>query len=791
MRILIVEDDELTAKALMSVLSNQNYAVEIATDGQAGWELVQAFAYDLVMLDVILPKLDGISLCQQLRHSGYQIPILLLTGRDSSHEKVIGLDAGADDYVVKPFDPEELVARIRALLRRSGSISLPVLEWGHLQLDPSSCEVTYGTRPLQLTPKEFSLLELLLRNTRRVFSCGVILEQLWSYGETPGEEAVRTHIKGLRQKLKTAGAPADLIDTVYGIGYRLKPLEALDLPPTSPKTNETTRQQTLSALAGVWERFKGRISEQVSVLEQATTALLNETLAQELRTQAEREAHTLAGGLGTFGFTKGSQLARKIENLFQTELSQKKVKELRKLVEALRQEIERSPEKPVSMPPIKKDERPLLLVVDRDRELALKLVSEAELQGIRAEVAINVSEARKAIAGKHPDVVLLDLSVSSTTEDSLTLLAEANKRTPPMPVLVFTEQDSLTTRIEVARLGGRAFLQKTLSPAPVLEAVSEVLQQVDSTQARVMVVDDDPQILATLQSLLEPWGIKVTTIDDSQRFWETLEATQPDLLILDIKMPQVSGIELCQVVRNDLRWGGLPILILTAYTDTDTVNQVFSVGADDFVSKPIIGPELVTRIINRLERIKLLRNLAESDPIARVSNRYKSTQDLETFLSKAQHHNQPLCFAIVDLDRFKQINDRYGHATGDAVLRRVGELIKRSALPFGNAKGERSSATLSLSREDVVSRWGGDEFVIGMYGTTKREGQQRLMEVLKTLRLEDFTAPDHTKFQVTFSAGIAQYPEDGTEVQSLYRSADNALYEAKVAGRDRVLTISD
>jgi diguanylate cyclase (GGDEF)-like protein len=770
MRILIVEDDELTAKALVSVLSNQNYAVEVATDGQAGWELVQAFTYDLIMLDVILPKVDGISLCQRLRHSGYQMPILLLTGRDSSHDKVIGLDAGADDYVVKPFDPEELVARIRALLRRGGSTSLPVLEWGNLRLDPTSCEVTYGTRPLQLTPKEFSLLELLLRNTRRVFSCGVILEHLWSYGETPGEEAVRTHIKGLRQKLKTAGAPADLIETVYGIGYRLKPLEAVDLPPTSSETSQTTRQQTLSALAGVWERFKGRISEQVSVLEQATTALSNEALGQELRTQAEREAHTLAGGLGTFGFTKGSQLARKIEHLFQTKFSQKEVKELRKLVGALRKEIDRSPEKPVSTAGTNKDERPLLLVVDRDRQLALELVSEADIQGIRAEVATNLSEARKAIARKHPNIVVLDLSVSSTTDDSLTLLAEASKRTPPIPVLVFTAQDSLTNRIEVARLGGRAFLQKTVPPAQVLETVSEVLQQVDSTQARVMVVDDDPQILATLRRLLEPWGIKVTTLEEPQQFWETLEATQPDLLILDIKMPQVSGVELCQVVRNDSRWGGLPILVLTAYTDADTVNLVFSVGADDFVSKPIVGPELVTRIINRLERIKLLRNLAETDPIARVSNRYKSTQDLEKFLSKAQHHTQPLCLAILDLDCFKQINDRYGHATGDAVLRRVGELMRRS-----------------LRGEDVVSRWGGDEFVIGMYGMTKCDGQQRLMEVLDTLRLEEFTAPDHTKFRVTFSAGIAQYPEDGTEVQSLYRSADAALCEAKKAGRDRVL----
>ncbi|NJP12259.1 MAG: response regulator transcription factor, partial [Leptolyngbyaceae cyanobacterium RU_5_1] len=160
MRILVIEDDEFIAHVLTTILTSQNYAVEVATDGQAGWDLVEAFDYDLVMLDVMLPKLDGISLCRQIRSKGLQMPILLLTGQDSGHDKAIGLDAGADDYVVKPFDEEELVARVRALLRRGGAIAQPVLTWRDLRLDPSSCEVTYGIQPLSLTPKEYALLEL-------------------------------------------------------------------------------------------------------------------------------------------------------------------------------------------------------------------------------------------------------------------------------------------------------------------------------------------------------------------------------------------------------------------------------------------------------------------------------------------------------------------------------------------------------------------------------------------------------------------------------------------------------
>ena len=236
MRILLVEDDELVSQALEKILLSQDYVVDIATNGELGWELVEAFAYDLIVLDIVLPKLDGIHLCRRLRESGYQIPVLLLTGQDSSTDKVMGLDAGADDYVVKPFEVTELLARIRVLLRRS-SISGPVtLEWAHLRLDPGLCQVTYRDQLLTLTPKEYRLLELFLRNHNRVFSRSAILDHLWPYEQAPSEDAVTVHIKDLRKKLKQAGAPRDFIETVYGQGYRLKQLET-DLNPTHLATN--------------------------------------------------------------------------------------------------------------------------------------------------------------------------------------------------------------------------------------------------------------------------------------------------------------------------------------------------------------------------------------------------------------------------------------------------------------------------------------------------------------------------------------------------------------------------
>lgn len=222
MRILLVEDDECFAAALAEALSDQWYVVDVAKDGEVGWAQAQALNYDLILLDVMLPKLDGISLCKRLRTHSYGSPILMMTALDTSYDKVMGLDAGADDYVVKPIDLPELLARVRALLRRGITSPSPVLEWDGLKLDPSTYEVFYQNHPLRLTPKEYSILELFLRSGRRVLSRSLLIEHVWSLDAPPTEDTVKAHVKSLRNKLKTVGAPNDLIETVHGLGYRLK-----------------------------------------------------------------------------------------------------------------------------------------------------------------------------------------------------------------------------------------------------------------------------------------------------------------------------------------------------------------------------------------------------------------------------------------------------------------------------------------------------------------------------------------------------------------------------------------
>ncbi|WP_373527670.1 response regulator [Nostoc sp.] len=609
MRILLVEDDDLLAQAVARYLTKQNYVVDIATDGEAGWELVHVCNYDLILLDIVLPKLDGISLCRQLRQSGYQMLILLLTAKETKTDKVIGLDAGADDYVVKPFDFQELSARIRALLRRGNTSLPPVLEWGALRLDPSTCEVTYADISLNLTAKEFSLLDLFLRNNQRIFSRSAIVDQLWSAEKDPPEEnTIKSHIKSLRQKLKAAGANYDFIETVYGMGYRLKALDHEQSSPKSePEIDLKQQQILLTAIAQERENFKAKVGSRIAVLKLAANALRKGKLDAQLRQKAEQEAHKLAGSLGSFGFSKGSLLANEIEDLFQTQkiISQAKCFYLDKLLMELQRELEKSPVEQTQN---------LLLVISNDQQVVEELIKEAENQEIQIKVATNIATARSIIPSLNPDVVLLDLDLE---KDSLKLITELSQRsptvgetlTPQIPVLVFTERNNfsdacggLRLRLEVARSGGRAFLQKFMSPSQILESVIQVLQQTHITEARVMVVDDDAQALTVIQQTLEPLGLTLKTLEDPRYFWDTLTEFSPDLLILDVEMPHINGIELCQVVRNDPYWKFLPVLFLVDNLSADLVEQIFAIGADDCVRKTAKNSQLITRIFNRLKR---------------------------------------------------------------------------------------------------------------------------------------------------------------------------------------------
>lgn len=633
MKLLLVEDEASLATTIVEALKDDHYVVDVARDSQEAHGYLEVYPYDLLLLDVGLPGQNGIDLCRHLRSQGYTQPILLLTAHSSSDTKVEGLDAGADDYLVKPFEMAELAARIRALLRRGQIAQQPILTWGDLSLDPSSCQVSFAGTPIHLTPKEYALLELFLRNPQRVFSQSAILEHLWTYEDPPGTDTVRAHIKGLRQKLKTSAAP-DVIETVYGLGYRLKALpeeptptsESESSPPKKQENQKNKQQRTQKALAKAWQRHRNQHWQRLEMLENNLIQLLSSSInireRENIRRSAEQEAHKLAGSLGIFGLHQGSEYASQIESQLQKkQLNKSDIQQLLQTIAALKQVFEEFEATHFASP---------IIATYWEVAKSPSFQTVAENQGFKIQPVDNKANLDNLISqgDSKANLVAWIIDLDEILEqDSLTILGRLNRQNTlqnHLPLLFFlTEDADLPKRISASRLGKHTLLQKSVSPDAILTVLKEQLNLARNTtptlkRSRILVIDDDESILSALEELLDPWGLELHTLSDPKDFWEHLNQVNPELLILDVEMPEMTGIELCQVVRNDPNWSWIPILFLTAHTDPQTVEQVFSAGGDDFVDKPIVGPELITRIFNRLERTELLRRAQQKNSPSQI-----------------------------------------------------------------------------------------------------------------------------------------------------------------------------
>ena len=223
MRVLVVDDDVAVRESLRRALRLEGYDVELAADGGEALQRLESNGDDpdLVVLDVLMPNVDGLEVCRQLRRTGLRVPVLMLTARDEVADRVAGLDAGADDYVVKPFALEELLARVRALLRRAADEAVDVLHFGDLELDPATREVRRDGGSIELTRTEFALLELFMLNPRQVRTRSVIFERVWGYDFGYASNSLDVYIGYLRRKTEAGGKPR-LIQTIRGVGYALR-----------------------------------------------------------------------------------------------------------------------------------------------------------------------------------------------------------------------------------------------------------------------------------------------------------------------------------------------------------------------------------------------------------------------------------------------------------------------------------------------------------------------------------------------------------------------------------------
>lgn len=671
-----------------------------------------------------------------------------------------------DDSLLKPVKLAYVDRIVTSLLPLQIDPPPQIQQWGELTLDGERHILQYNSQSLKLSAFENALLSLLLANKERYYSHSWLLEKLWSVSCPLQETEMQIEIHQLKEKLRSIGID-NLIETVYGIGYRLN-LDFLKLPPVT----DSKQQQMQALIAKVWERAKPNVLEQINQIQKATQALLNDSLDEITHKIAEQKAHKLAGSLGTFGSIEGSELAKKIETIFESDISivrqqmyylKELVVDLGLLVEQTTGETLQSAKKNNSLRALNtKGNRPLyLLLVDAEASVSLQIMARAQAQGIEIAIASHVANAKQLLLNPDYDAVLLQWQSLGNLNGVLDSLLDLSYTLKQLGMMVFSSDLQLVEALSASNLPIRCVFSPQSPTKAIIEALKRLLKPEGSRSVKVLAVDDDPSVLQNLQILLEPWGLRVATLSNAKQFWETLETVAPEIVILDLEMPHVNGLDLCQELRQDPQWGWLPVLCLTAKNEPQTIERVFSVGADDYVSKPMVASELVTRILNRLERTQIMRQRAETDWLTGASTWYKSTQDLSYWFELADCANQPLSLVVLEVDYLKEVNQKYGHAIGDEILRCLGKLLREK-----------------LRIEDTISRWGGAEFAIGMYGVSREVAKEKIENVLAEWRIlllkMDYIDADVSSL-VKLATGIAQYPEDGLTLPVLYQVARQTL----------------
>ncbi|MFO0775955.1 MAG: response regulator [Nitrospiraceae bacterium] len=520
-----------------------------------------------------------------------------------------------------------------------------------------------------------------------------------------------------------------------------------------------------------WERFKTQAALHIDTLETAATALIEGQAASGIVPDAYLGARSLEQAFTTRGLYEGARVARDLAKVLDgaNMLFPPQLLQICELIVQLESELGQAA-KPMAIEAGRDAEGPLVVVVARDRSLATRLMQAPSGRSFHAVWAEFPNTVGDLLAGAAPTAAVLDLHAGDSVERGLLLLDEFSNHVPPIPVVVLLHHDAMRYRLEVARRGARMAAPIDLPLDALADAVAGVVALVRASAPKVLAVDNDPTVLGTVGSVLDARGLDVTTLGDSSRFWDVFNQNVPDMVVAAAEMAPVTGLELCRGIRDDPFWRLMPVVMLTGQNDAVSIERVFAAGADDCVAKPVVGPELIARIANRLERFYLQRQQAGTDGLTGVASRPNADHHVRRLIRMAARSRLPLTLVALDVDGLGEINRLHGIPAGDAVLRRLGQILLRT-----------------LRAEDAVVRLGGDEFIVAMYNARKQDAVLRIQTVLDSLAQESFPELQQGALTPRFSAAVVQYLLEGSDLQWLHDAAGQLLAQIKAAGGGQIL----
>jgi len=392
--------------------------------------------------------------------------------------------------------------------------------------------------------------------------------------------------------------------------------------------------------------------------------------------------------------------------------------------------------------------------------------------GIPLEIinSIDHEEALEKAAKVQLDAALIEIPAEG--RDSAFQLARELRSMVGYETLPlgFISRNDESDRAEAAHAGASLFLEKPYCAETLQQALQHLITIREGGRSRVLIVDDDEDFSELISSTLGNEGMLVKALNDPTNVLEVLEEYTPDLVLLDVMMPGILGFDVCKKIRGTGRWQDLPIIFLTAQTDLASRLSAFDSGGDDYLPKPVINVELLKRVKVRLDRARMQRERQDRDLLTGLLLRRAFVDHLTALLSESERHKFNFTLCLMDVDHFKKVNDNYGHMAGDRVLTYFGKLLRRR-----------------FRVEDLRGRWGGEEFMLAFKHERKETMQKALNRVLEELKKVEFKGDEGESFFTSFSAGMVNFPEDGSTIHDLVLNADKRLYMAKANGRSQIV----
>lgn len=549
--------------------------------------------------------------------------------------------------------------------------------------------------------------------------------------------------------------------------------------------NHTDAARLREELVLLSESFKGHLAEMMDVVQSCQEVIGGSTEWTERSSAALQKlaaiAHRLGGSAGNFGYPSISQAALPLNSLLSgirrshTAPTPEQRNQITTFVRALVKTWETSEVEPISLfeedilEPETNNPR-LVYLVEKDPRLADFIVQQLAQFDYAVKILNGTAEIEVAVSKTRPAAIITNFLLPEGDWNP----ERMGELTKDIPIIFLTNRADISARLTAVRAGCAAYLVKPMGIHDLVDSLDRLTQGTSNKSAnkpyRILIVDDDRYLAESYALTLKLAGMEASVLTEPLKILDVIADYLPDLILMDIYMPECNGIDLAQVVRQHRAYLSIPIVFLSVENNLDRQLAARRLGGDDFLMKPIEPNHLAGAVLSRAERARDLRTVMESDSLTGLLNHVIIKERLAVEVKRAHRQGTPLTFALIDLDHFKAINDRYGHLAGDRVIKALASLLTRR-----------------LRDTDIVGRYGGEEFAVILTETGIDPAVKVMNEVRRSFALLQHSSGEQD-FCVTLSCGLASLAGNGDSTD-LIATADKALYAAKTAGRNRVVRV--